>query len=64
LLLFVGYFSTLLRREKRPISSELITFRRKEQMQRLREIAQKTFLPRHPIASSELPTVDPKEVRK
>jgi biofilm PGA synthesis N-glycosyltransferase PgaC len=35
LLLGAGYFWSLLRREKRPVSDELVEFRRREQMKRL-----------------------------
>ncbi len=43
IVILTGYVLTLLKREKRPISSELIAFRKKEQMRRLREIAKSTF---------------------
>jgi biofilm PGA synthesis N-glycosyltransferase PgaC len=38
LVLGVGYFSSLVRRSKRPISDELVAFRRREQMRRLKEL--------------------------
>ena len=34
-MIFAGYFSSMLRRTKRPISPELVKFRRREQMRRL-----------------------------
>ena len=37
LTLFAGYVFALVRREERPVSPELVTFRRREQMQRLRK---------------------------
>ena len=37
LSLGVGYLYGMLRREPRPVSAELVAFRRREQMQRLRE---------------------------
>jgi biofilm PGA synthesis N-glycosyltransferase PgaC len=36
LILFAGYFTALLRRDQRPVSADLVAFRRREQMQRLR----------------------------
>jgi biofilm PGA synthesis N-glycosyltransferase PgaC len=47
LVLGAGYFWALLRREERPISAELMAFRRREQMQRL-----KKFLTRSRAASA------------
>lgn len=43
ILLFSGYFWAFLSRTERPISAELIAFRRREQMQRLRAIFKKLF---------------------
>ncbi|MFO1478368.1 MAG: glycosyltransferase family 2 protein [Verrucomicrobiota bacterium] len=43
-MVFCGYFSSMLKREKRPISDELVAFRRREQMARL-----KRFLLRQPL---------------
>jgi glycosyltransferase involved in cell wall biosynthesis len=37
LTLYAGYFSALIRGDERPISADLIAFRRREQMQRLRK---------------------------
>jgi len=37
LVLGAGYFWSMIRRKERPISAEMIAFRRREQMQRLRE---------------------------
>jgi hypothetical protein len=34
-MLFLGYFWAVLKREKRPVSAELIAFQRREQMARL-----------------------------
>jgi len=36
LMILAGYFGAALRREKRPVSDELVRFRRREQMQRLK----------------------------
>jgi len=43
IMIFAGYFWSLLTRVKRPVSDELVRFRRREQMQRLRR-----FLKRKP----------------
>jgi biofilm PGA synthesis N-glycosyltransferase PgaC len=49
LTLLAGYFSALIRRDERPISADVVAFRRREQMQRLRKFfagaACKGFLP-------------------
>lgn len=41
LLIFAGYTSALLRRMERPVSKELLAFRRREQMVRLRQLVSK-----------------------
>ena len=37
LMLFAGYLGSAVRREKRPVSKDLVAFRRREQMQRLKK---------------------------
>jgi poly-beta-1,6-N-acetyl-D-glucosamine synthase len=37
LILFAGYFTALVRRDQRPVSPDLVAFRRREQMHRLRK---------------------------
>lgn len=43
--LFLGYFTALFRRMERPVSSEIIKFNRKEQMQRLLQMVVKKYKP-------------------
>ena len=52
-LLFSGYLWAFLKRTKRPISDELIAFRRKEQMQRLMVILRRFLTPRSLRTSPE-----------
>jgi glycosyltransferase involved in cell wall biosynthesis len=51
--LFAGYVFALVRREERPVSPELVTFRRREQMQRLRKFLAGSWISRQssPAAS-------------
>ena len=49
LVLGAGYFWSMIRREERPISPEMIAFRRREQMQRLREFFAGNKSPRDPV---------------
>jgi hypothetical protein len=53
LTLFAGYVFALVRREERPVSPELVTFRRREQMQRLRKFLAGSWISRQssPAAS-------------
>ena len=46
LILFSGYLWAFVNRMERPISDELVAFRRKEQMQRLRAILKRVFSPK------------------
>lgn len=55
-LLFSGYFWAFLKRTERPISNELIAFRRKEQMQRLMVILRRFFTPKGLHSSPERTT--------
>ena len=48
LVLGAGYFWSMIRRKERPISPEMIAFRRREQMQRLREFFAGNKSPRDP----------------
>ena len=48
LSLGAGYLCALVRREERPVSSELVAFRRREQMQRLKEFLFQWIPLRHP----------------
>jgi len=50
LVLGAGYFWSMIRRKERPISPEMIAFRRREQMQRLREFFAGNKSPRDPVA--------------
>ena len=43
--LLVGYFWAMVTRAERPVSMEFVTFRRKEQMHRLKEILTKLIMP-------------------
>ncbi len=49
LVLGAGYFWSMIRRKERPISPEMIAFRRREQMQRLREFFAGNKSPRDPV---------------
>ena len=51
--LFAGYVFALVRREERPVSPELVTFRRHEQMRRLRKFLAGSWISRQssPAAS-------------
>ncbi len=53
LILFAGYVFALVRREERPVSPELVSFRRREQMQRLRKFLAGSWISRQssPAAS-------------
>jgi GT2 family glycosyltransferase len=46
LALFAGYVLALVRREERPVSPELVRFRRREQMQRLRKFLAGSWISR------------------
>jgi poly-beta-1,6-N-acetyl-D-glucosamine synthase len=46
LILFSGYLWAFVNRMERPISDELVAFRRREQMQRLRAIVKRVFSPK------------------
>ena len=53
LVLFSGYVSASVRRAERPISPELVAFRRREQMQRLRKFLTGMFVAKsHSVVSS------------
>jgi GT2 family glycosyltransferase len=46
--LFMGYFWTLIRRERRPISQELVDFQRRDQLKRLRAFFKRQIRPGSP----------------
>jgi GT2 family glycosyltransferase len=52
LMLGAGYIWALLRREQRPVSGELVAFRRREQMQRLRKFLTGASAQSYPAASA------------
>lgn len=58
LLLFSGYLWEFLRRVERPVSPELVAFRRKEQMQRLRAFFRKCIFSKKAPASSDRIPID------
>jgi hypothetical protein len=56
LMIFTGYFWSAIRREQRPVSMELVRFRRSEQMQRLSR-----FLTGRPLSGPTCAEVQPRD---
>ena len=50
LALMTGYISAAIRRVERPVSSELVRFRRQEQMRRIRNLLQRRSVPQEHLA--------------
>ena len=52
-MLLAGYVSALVRRDERPVSAELVAFRRREQMQRLKKFLAGSWLSSHHPSPAE-----------